>query len=520
MIHSGGMPVPDPIVTTSQGDFRGARDGRVDVWKGIRYGAAPVGDLRWRRSRPAPPHAGVADALAFGPVCPQHRDPAIPLGPNVTMDEDCLFLNVWSPAGAYRRPASRPVMVWLHGGAYVFGSGSQPLYDATRLVVDGDVVVVTLNYRLGAFGFADFGSVVPDDPRFESNSALSDVLLALQWVRENIAGFGGDPRNITVFGESAGGGLVTTLLTMPAAAGLFQQAIAQSSPATSVYDRTRAASVCEQILDVLGLDRTEVGRLAGLDTDTIVDAAMTVYARVPETAPGTIAFTPVVDRDLVPRHPLDVYRDGASLPVPLLIGTNRDEASVFKLMRSPIVPIAPRQIHEMFAAIADEVPDVPLPTRERVQEVYAGLAPEAAGIGVAGDVAFRMPTLWLAAAHAQHSPVFLYRFDFAPRLLRLLRIGAGHATELPYVWDNFPTALRRVLFMLGGAEAGKRVSERMRRRWTRFARAGDPATTALPWPPFTDSCRQTLLIDDEDCIVDDPDRALRGAWGDNVLGFR
>ncbi|GAA1481127.1 carboxylesterase/lipase family protein [Gordonia sinesedis] len=514
------MPAPDPIVTTSQGAYRGVRDGRVDVWKGIRYGAAPVGDLRWRRARPEQPHAGVIDALEFGPVCPQHRDPAIPLGPGVRMDDDCLFLNVSAPAGAYRRTGSRPVMVWLHGGAYVFGSGSQPLYDATRLVVDGDVVVVTLNYRLGALGFADFGSVAPDDARFESNSALSDVLLALHWVRENIAAFGGDPGNVTVFGESAGGGLVTTLLTMPAATGLFHQAIAQSSPATSVYDRTRAAAVCDRILGVLDLTRDDVARLAELPTDTIVDAAMAVYAQVPETNPGTIAFAPVVDGDLVPRHPLDVFRAGESLPVPLLIGTNRDEASVFKLMRSPIVPIAPAKIHEMFAAIAEEVPDIPLPDRERVEEVYAGLAPDAAGIGVAGDVAFRMPTLWLAVAHARRAPVFLYRFDFAPRLLRLLRIGAGHATELPYVWGNFPTALRRVLFLLGGGEAGMALSERMRRRWTRFARAGDPSTRDLPWPPFTDSCRQTLLIDDEDCIVDDPDRELRAAWGDDVLGFR
>ena len=251
-------------------------------------------------------------------------------------------------------------MVWVHGGAYVFGASSQPLYDGAHLASTQDIVVVTVNYRLGALGFADLGA--PDGTtsggRYESNAALSDVLAALRWVADTIDAFGGDPDNVTVAGESAGGGIVTTLVTMPAARGLFHRAIAQSSPVTSVYDRARAAYVAERLPAALGGGSGDVESFAAADTDDVVAATMKAFAGVPESRPGTIAFAPVVDGDLVPRHPVDVYRDGESLPVPLLIGTNRDEASLFKLMKSPLMPITEPAIMQMFTAIATEYPEV------------------------------------------------------------------------------------------------------------------------------------------------------------------
>ncbi|GAA3717848.1 carboxylesterase/lipase family protein [Gordonia hankookensis] len=512
-----------PVVPTGHGPVRGSAGPGGDVWKGIRYAAAPVGELRWRRARAPRPHDHVVDADAFGAVCPQERNPAILLRKDVRMDEDCLFLDVWSPSGAAADAARFPVMVWLHGGAYVFGSGSQALYDATDLVSGGDVVVVTLNYRIGALGFADLTSLNdPDgDPRFESNAALSDVLLALSWVRDNIAGFGGDPGNVTVFGESAGAGLVTTLLTMTVADGLFHKAIAESSPATSMYDHERSAGIAQRFLDAIGIGQEDTAELDTVGVDRIISATMAAFTAVPLDNPGTIAFAPVIDGDLLPRHPMDVFRAGESLSVPLLIGTNKDEASAFKWMKSPLMPIKPSDIERMFAAMMAEYPDVALPERAQITSAYSGMRPKVAGLGVARDIAFRMPTLWLAESHSRHAPVFLYRFDWATRMLRALRVGATHATELPYVWGNLVAGSADITFRLGGRKTGEEISARMQSRWTSFAHRGDPGAGADPaWPPFDEHTRSTLVIDETDRVVDDLDAGIRRAWGDEVLSFR
>ena len=506
--------------------YRGLATRGVDTWCGIRYAQAPIGALRWRRARMLEPEAGTISATAFGAVSPQEPNPGVPLPSGAVHSEDCLFLNVFSPAGAAAENRRRPVMVWVHGGAYVFGASSQPLYDGAHLASTQDIVVVTVNYRLGALGFADLGA--PDGTtsggRYESNAALSDVLAALRWVADTIDAFGGDPDNVTVAGESAGGGIVTTLVTMPAARGLFHRAIAQSSPVTSVYDRARAAYVAERLPAALGGGSGDVESFAAADTDDVVAATMKAFAGVPESRPGTIAFAPVVDGDLVPRHPVDVYRDGESLPVPLLIGTNRDEASLFKLMKSPLMPITEPAIMQMFTAIATEYPEVSLPTPERVAAAYPGTKPKSLGLGVARDIAFRMPTVWAAEGHAAVAPVHLYRFDWTTTLLRLMRIGASHATELPYLFGYLPTGKAGFQFWLGGRRTGERVAADMQARWGAFIRDGDPNSgldsSAPVWSAFVSDRRATLVIDADDRVVDDLDADLRTAWGDEVLGFR
>ena len=218
----------------------------------MRYAAPPIGDLRWRAPEPPAAWTDVADATRFGRVCPQPVDPRIPIDLGAPQGEDCLTLNVWASSDTAAGD-DKPVMVWVHGGAYILGSSSQPLYDGRVLAGGGEVVVVTVNYRLGAFGFLDLSEFSTAGRRFDSNLGLRDVLAALRWVRDNIAAFGGDPDRVTAFGESAGAGIITTLLTSPAARGLFSGAIAQSSPATSVYDGSRSRRITRQVLDRLGL---------------------------------------------------------------------------------------------------------------------------------------------------------------------------------------------------------------------------------------------------------------------------
>ncbi|QIG40842.1 carboxylesterase/lipase family protein [Microbacterium sp. 4R-513] len=506
-----------PVAACAAGTFRGASSDGVDVWRGIRYALAPTGERRFR-DPVAPAPAGEVDALSFGAVAPQQRLPVLDLGADARMDEDCLFLNVWRPAGAV---GPLPVMVWLHGGAYTYGAGSQPMYDARSLVCAGDVVVVTLNYRIGAVGFLDLSSFSTADEEYDGNLALKDVLLALRWVQDNIAAFGGDPSRVCVFGESAGGGLVTTLLATPSAAGLFHRAIAESSPATSMYGTARARGVAQQFLREAGLDASTAAGARSLSVDAVVAAGTAVYAAVPTGAPGTLAFAPVVDGHLLPEPPADVLSSGRGLPVPLMIGTNRDEASFFTRMKSPLMPVTEERLLKMFADMRAERPDLPLPTRAQVLEAYDGVRQRAVGAGVARDIAFRLPTLWVAEGHSRVADTWLYRFDHATRALDALGIGATHGAELAYVWGNFRRGRVDPTFWLGGRRAAEAVSRRVQARWLAFAHgeAPDAGGDAPSWPAYDAESRWTLVIDDRDRAVPDLDAPLRRSWGDRVLSF-
>ncbi len=509
------------LVETVNGPIRGSDDGQVMSWKGVRYAAPPVGDLRWRAPEPVAPWTGVADAGRYGFVCPQPVDPRIPIDLGAPQDEDCLTLNVWASSGTAAGDR-KPVRVWIHGGAYIIGSASQPLYDGRVLARGGDVVVVTVNYRLGALGFLDVSEFDGPRRRFDSNLGLRDVISALQWVRDNIAAFGGDPDRVTLFGESAGAGIITTLLTSPAAEGLFAGAIAQSSPATSVYDISRARRITRQVLGRLGLSASDVHRLPRVPAHTIVSASTDVFYKTPLSSPGTLAFAPSVDGDLVPDYPVKLARQGRSHRVPLVIGTNKHEAALFRWMKSPLMPITAEAINAMFTEIAAEQPHLQLPTDDQIGTAYAGLRGKARGMGVARDLGFRMPSVWLAEGHSTVAPVYLYRFDFATPMLRLLRIAAAHATELPFVWGNLVAGPKDPTFKLGGVKTGRVVSERVRARWVNFATHAKPA--GLPgepeWLPYQDPDRPCLLIDRQDSVVSDIDTHIRATWGTEVLNFR
>ena len=511
-----------PVVVTAAGAVRGRDDGRVATWRGIRYAEPPTGPRRWRAPVPARPWPGVVDAVRFGPAAPQRPNPSVPLAPGEPdgprMDEDCLFLNVVRPSAERADGRPRPVMVWLHGGAYAMGSSSQLVYHGDTLAVDGDVVVVTLDYRLGALGFLDLTAA--GVPGAETNPALRDVLLALHWVQENIAAFGGDPGSVTVFGQSAGAGLVVALLASPAATGLFHRAIAQSPPAGSMYGPERSAVVTRRFIEHLGVEPGDEAGLRETPVEAIVDAAAAVYTEIPREHPGTLAFAPGVGDDVLPESPLRVLSEGRGLPVPLIVGTNRDEATLFRLMRSPLLPIRRPALERMFAAMQEEQarggPDgVRLPPPARVRAAYPGSS-LSRGVRVATDIAFRMPALWLAAGHSAVAPTYLYRFDFAPRLLRLSGIGAAHATDLPYVWGEFGGLPHDPSFLLGGRRAADDVSERVRARWAAFAHGGAPGSD---WRPYDPSTRATLLIGHEDRLVPDLDAALRAGWGEQILSF-
>jgi para-nitrobenzyl esterase len=553
----------DPLIRqTSAGAIRGSREGDVLSWKGVPYAAPPVGEQRFRR--PSAPRAWpeLRDATRFGPLACQRILRSMEVVPGVGMSEDCLTLNVWAPDGALADP--KPVMVWIHGGGYFSGSTAQRYYDGRHLVENGDVVVVTVNYRLGVFGFVDLSTLdrgewgergQRDETRrgrgssfeqsFDSNVGLRDQIFALEWVRDNIRAFGGDPDNVTLFGESAGGACVIALMASPLTEGLFHRVIAQSAPVTSVYGPQRARSVAERLLSIVGIDPEHAQRLRYMLPADLVDAGSELIHQVSSEVPGTLALAPVVDGDVLPDYPLTLFREGRAHRIPLVIGTNRDESSFFKLMRSPLMPITPASVEQMFVQIAADRPEFE-GAHERITGAYPRYPRRRSPEEVSRDAGFRMPSIWLAEAHSRFAPTWMYRFDHATPLLKAAGIGATHASELAYVFGSFAPRGRDVVFGLGGRREALQVSGRMQARWLAFANTGVPqaavepdasgkdaistlatgtlatgtlAAGTLVWPQYDAEQRLTLRIDRADAIVADPDAEIREAWGAEVLAF-
>jgi len=537
------------IRQTSAGAVRGSRQGGVSSWKGVPFAAPPVGERRFRRPVPPAPWHDLRDATTFGPMALQRPLKSMEVVPGVGVAEDCLSLNVWAPRDAVEAAASgspKPVMVWIHGGGYFQGSTAQRYYDGRHLAENGDVIVVTVNHRLGVFGFVDFSSLADGERGgerrggepgggesaansvgsgfrhgFDANVGLRDQIAGLEWVRENIAAFGGDPGNVTLFGESAGGASVIALMASPMTTGLFHRAIAQSAPVTSIYGRERAAAVAERLLDIVGIDRHEAHRLRDLDPFDLVDAGAELVHQVSSEVPGTLAMAPVLDDEVLPEYPLTVFREGRAPRVPLIVGTNHDESSFFKLMRSPLLPITPAAVEQMFAEIASDRPEFE-GAGKRITDAYPAYPRRRTPAEVSRDAGFRMPSIWLAEAHSRYAPTWMYRFDHATPLLKVTGIGATHAAELAYVFGSFAPRGKDIVFGMGGRPEALRVSARMQARWLAFAHGRSPDAEEAPvdWPPYEDAGRSTLIIDRDDVIEHDPDADIREAWGPEILAFR
>lgn len=493
------------IRETRSGRVRGLLRDDLISWRGIPYAAPPVDDLRLRAPQRETPWEGVWDATRFGSVSYQDRSRQVSkIMLTEPRSEDCLTINVTAPAA----PSSelRPVMVFIHGGAYTGGSSREIPGLGDVLVREGDVVFVNLNYRLGALGYLDFTRYSTPERPFESNLGLRDQVAALEWVRDCIAAFGGDPERVTVFGESAGANAVTTLLCTPAAAGLFSRAIAESSPVEAIYTPEVTAQWAEDFIRLLrGVTLDQESEPAELlesaSADEIVRAQAIMQRTMPDEVPGTTAFSPVIDGDYLPLRPIEAVERGMAHPVPLIIGTNLKEGALFRGRLDLLAKTKPR-IRAVFAKTEREA-------KRRLFEVYRALPQRGSGAQFGGDYTFWYPSVEFAEGHARHAPVHMYRFDIAPTLVNAMGLGATHGIDLFAVFDLTDTPLARVAGVLGGRAAFKRAGERVRERWLRFAREGalDDA-----WPTYDAATRATLVIDHVDRIEVDPWRERREAW--------
>lgn len=489
------------IVETRYGKVEGVTQKGIQVWKGIPYAQPPLGPLRLRVPQPPQAWPGVRAAKKFGPNSAQ-PDNAMGgfLGGISTpppAGEDCLYLNIWSPGADQQK---RPVLVWIHGGAFIAGSGADPWYDGSSFARNGDVVVVTINYRLGMLGFLYLDELGGKEHGYAANCGLLDQIAALEWVRDNIENFGGDPENITLAGESAGAMSIGALLAMPRAQGLFQRAILESGAAHNVMSRHAATDMARSFIGHLGLAENQLADLETVPVTKILEAQ--------QLSARSMLGGPAIDGQLLPGKPLEMIAAGSAAQVPLLIGTNRDEARLFSLLSGRQPRVNYPELERLFGSRGQEVFATYLQARNDQSEMHAWM-------DIVTDRTFRIPALRLAEKQLQHtSAIWVYRFDW-PSPAFGGRLGACHALEIPFVWNSLDVDVSQLF--IEESPAAPPIAETMHAVWTAFIRSGHPQTAQLPdWPRYQLSERPTMLFNEQHQLARDPQGIERQHW-ENVL---
>ncbi|WP_102145098.1 carboxylesterase/lipase family protein [Mycobacterium hubeiense] len=494
--------------TISTGTIEGfTRDG-VHRWRSIPYARPPVGPLRFRSPRPAEPWPGVRYCHSVGNCAPQQRKYTIlGVGKYQPMSEDCLTLNVVTPESP--PPGPLPVMFFIHGGGYILGSSATPIYDGAALARRG-CVYVSVNYRLGALGCMDLSSLSTPEHPIDGNLFLQDLVLALQWVRDNIEVFGGDPHNVTIFGESAGAHAVATLLAVPQAKGLFAQAISQSPASGLVRPAELAAEFATRFVELLGA-RPQDGAAALMSARPadLVNAVDRLLYRGATEMPGAFAVGPAYGTEYLPTDPVEAMREGKAHRVPLIVGNNDEEGRLFTRFL-PLLPMTEDKIEPLLAAADADA-------RDRITGAYPGYPSRDACLQLGGDFAFGTAAWQIAEAHSRHAPTYMYRYDYAPRTLRWSGLGATHAMELLAVFDTYRTGLGAVLTAAADRRSARRVSNDVQSRWRAFSRTGVPGEG---WPPYAEEQRVVMVFDRHPRLELDPRAERRRAWEGFTLASR
>jgi len=500
-----GCGTTSTTASTSQGKVNGVvTSNGVVSFKGIPYAAPPVGNLRFMPPQPPAPWSGTLQATKYGKAEPQPPD-TLTGSTALQQSEDCLNLNVWTPAPDATR---RPVMVWIHGGGFTNGSGTDPIYDGSNLAKRGNVTVVTINYRLGPFGFLYLAGIGGPDYAQSGNLGLLDQVAALKWVRENISAFGGDPGNVTVFGESAGSMSICTLLGMPAAKGMFARAIAESGGVNLEHSTQNAAAVTAKFMQAAGA--TDIAGLRALSASQLVKAETAISQQKTQYE---LLFGPVIDGAAIPVPPLQAIAAGSASGVDLLIGTNLNEMNLWTLAVPALGSYGLTFVVRYIPILQQAISLTALGTPDAVAASYQARRPEATAadvsLAVQTDNMFRVPAVRVAEAQSARQPrTWMYLFTWpSPTVLTL---GSCHAIELPFVFGNLHTG--RVSRLIGN-NPPQGLSDRMQDAWTAFARTGNPNAPGLPaWQAYKAPTRATMILDTAQKQQKDPYGADLAVW--------
>jgi len=503
----------EPIAETAYGKVKGASSNGIFAFKGIRYGAPTGGANRFMPPKEPEPWSGVLDVLDYGNNAPQTNPNAkggpgdifAPVGgePKRVESEDCLFLNVWTPA--LNDGGKRPVMVWLHGGGFLSGSGSRKIIAGENLSRRGNVVVVTLNHRLNAFGYSHFGDIGGPEYAMSGNVGMLDIVQALKWVRDNIDQFGGDASRVMIFGESGGGQKVSMLMGCPLAKGLFHRAAIESGPGIKMLDRDRATQVSEIYLKELGLTPQTLPDIQKMPTEKILAAFFPAMAKAGGMTAGLIdSFSPVIDPVVLPQHPFSPTASPYAADVPLIIGWNRTEMTLFADPAAFTVDEA-GMVERVTAIHGDSAPEI--------IETYKTKYPDLSAPDLLFLIWSDYPTMLFENLIAERraaqnqAPTYLYRFDWKSPV-QDGKYRTPHTMEIPFVFDT----TKVMASMTGGTEEAAALAEQVSNAWIALATMGDPNTAekGLPeWKPYSPSERSTMLINTESRLVADPEKEER-----------
>lgn len=491
----------DVTVKTPYGTLCGEQVEGFAHFLGVPYAAAPVGELRFRKPCPVIPWEGIRQTKRYGDFCPQSGNPGS-MEKEAKASEDCLTLNIFTPACDEKR---RPVVIWIHGGAYVTGCASEPNRQGGQMCIDADVVVVSIQYRLGAFGQVNFAALCEEN-LFDSNCGTWDQVAAVNWVVENIALFGGDPACITLMGESAGGSSVLTLITTPYLRGKIKRAVLGSPAPFLIHSPENGKLAAEEVLKNLNIPEAEVHRVRNLPAEQLVAAVKAAEENYVNVQPYLIPTGPVVDGDLIPEHPYDAVMHGAADGIQILIGTTADEGTMFARGKpGDIFPTTPQQLQIFWDAH-------PHMDRDRILKLYKTLPNIKLYQELGKEIVFHMPTVELASRLAQTGDVYMYRFDYAYPVMRMLGLGAVHCTDSVLIFGGERIGILKFYSLFSG-RTGNGLAKEVHDRWCRFIATGDPnLTSEAAWPKYSDR-QATFILDRKRTVSHAPAADLQKIYG-------
>ncbi|MFX1469756.1 MAG: carboxylesterase/lipase family protein [Promethearchaeota archaeon] len=488
------------IVEISCGKVKGYSENNLQIFKGIPYAEPPIGDLRFSPPQAKIPWDGVLETTEFGPCAFQGYTALEEVtGKLQPESEDCLTLNIWTPAIDNKK---RPVMFWIHGGAFIFGGSRAPTYDGSHLAQRGDVVIVTINYRVGAFGYLFI-------PGITANAGLFDQILALKWVHDNIAKFGGDPDNITIFGQSAGAYSVITLTAMPTAKDLYRRIIAQSMP---TIDPKVTKKPTKELMRALGIKTGDIDALRKIAPEEIIKAQNEI------TKQNALAFRPIIDGETIPIHPLTVFKEGKCKNIDLMMGTTLHEAKLFTSLNPATRKVEDEKVIMLYLGtmgINSENARNIIDTYKEARKGILSNEPKELLDSIVTDLMFRVATLQILEAQSKYQPnTYNYLFTWESSVYNG-RFGACHALELPFVFNTLEEPGMKAL--VGDASNTGTLCENMMDAWLSFAHSGDPNHDKIPnWPPYNTKSRTTLLFGEKLKTADGLFEKERKTW-DGIL---